>query len=242
MRQATNVPWLPDRRPAVLAHRGGAALGAENSLDVLALAGPAGADAVEIDVYELGDGTLVLDHDGFVADGTEWLWLRDLDLDRFRSLRGGAATLDDLLARLAPLPLGLYLELKLVTPGGVERAVDAVCESPMRDRTAIGSFRTDIVAAVADDGRLPASILFRDGFVDVRTLAADLGATIVHPCFDDTPGMLDLMAGAWMGRLHDAGLTVVGWNANDAGLLTRQRDVGLDVLCTDDPRLAQPLR
>lgn len=49
--------------PMIIAHRAGAALAPENTLEALRHAIGDGADAAEIDVQQLGDGTLVVLHD-----------------------------------------------------------------------------------------------------------------------------------------------------------------------------------
>src|SRR5689334_4599784 len=75
----TRPTWLVSGEMAIVAHRGGAALGPENSIEVLEAAQAAGAAAVEVDVHELGDGSLVLTHDGHIVAGEHWFWIRDLD-------------------------------------------------------------------------------------------------------------------------------------------------------------------
>ncbi len=222
-----------------MAHRGGAALGIANSIEVLAVAAEVGTDAVEIDVQELGDGTLVLFHDRRIVDGANKVMLADIDRTTFERLSGSpAALLVELPERLRPLGLGLYLDVKVVSPDGLRATIDALVASPLSDSTVIGSFNPDVVTAVVADGRLPASVLYHDRAADPLELAAHLGCSIVHPCFDSDPWMVPRLAGAWMARVHEAGLGVVGWNTNDPALLVEMAAAGFDVICTDDPRLA----
>ena len=229
-------------RPAVIAHRGGAALGPANSVVVLGAAAAAGADAVEIDVQELADGSLVLFHDGSVRDGDVRRRLSELSLDQFQSLIGAHATLfADLPARLEPLGLGLYLDVKKVSAVGLQSLLDIVAGSPIAERAVIGSFSVEIAAAVVADGRLPASVLYHDRSLDPLALVEAVGCRIVHPCFDSDPWMVARMAGEWMSRVHDAGIGVVCWNSNDTATLNEMAAAGFDALCTDDPRLlAEP--
>jgi glycerophosphoryl diester phosphodiesterase len=49
--------------------------------------------------------------------------------------------------------------------------------------------------------------------------------------------MLDRLAGAWMQRVHDAGVAAIGWNSNRPALLDAMVRAGFDAVCTDDPRL-----
>ncbi|MEQ1702462.1 MAG: glycerophosphodiester phosphodiesterase family protein [Ilumatobacteraceae bacterium] len=224
--------------PAGIAHRGGALLGPANSVEVLAAAAVAGADAVEIDVQELGDGSLVLFHDGSIVEGEQRYRLIDLDLAEFEALSGGRAVmLAELPERLVSLGLGLYLDVKRVTGPGLASLLDVIATSSVAERAVIGSFSVDTAAAVVADGRLPASVLYHDRNADPLALAASIGCSIVHPCFDSDPWMVARLAGDWMERVHEAGVSVVGWNVNDSALLQEMADAGFDLLCTDDPRL-----
>ncbi len=224
---------------AILAHRGGASLGAANSTDAVVLAVAAGADAVELDLQELGDGTLVITHDGGIWTDGQRAMLRDMDLARFVALSNGPAVLlQTMIDLLAALPTGLYLDVKRVTVPGLLRAIDAVSASAIAGRTVIGSFDLTVAGTVAEDGRLPASVLYRDTSFDPLELAERTGCSMVHPCFDDEPWMVGQLAGGWMERVHAAGLAVVGWNSNDSALLAEMVAAGFDALCTDDPRVS----
>lgn len=223
---------------SVIAHRGGAALGTANSMHVMELAAESGADVVEIDVQELGDGSLVLFHDSMIVRGDQVSRLCDVGLEQFEDLVEGPATpFSSLADRLPALGLGLYLDVKRVTADGLARIVDVLAESALSATAVIGSFSSDVVSSVVADGRLPASLLYHDRDADPVALAAALGIRIVHPCFDNDPWMVGRMAGPWMERVHGAGLCVVGWNSNDPELLREMNDAGFDALCTDDPRV-----
>ena len=228
--------------PVVIAHRGGAALGRENSIEVLAHAAASGAHAVEIDVQELGDGSLILAHDSSVRRwwGLQRVRLADIDRNRYERLVGRrAVTIEDLLGRLEGLDIGLYLELKSVSTEGIQRAIDMIVTSTVGDASAMGSSRLAAVQAIVGDGRLPASILFRDRRADPVQLQRETGCSFVHPCFDDEPWMVQELAGAWMDRMHAAGLLAIGWNTNDADLLGQMVTAGFDAVCTDDPRIVE---
>lgn len=70
----------------VVAHRGGAALGPENTLLTIAKGMAAGADMIEIDIHQTADGQLVVCHDQSIdrtTDGTGLI--RELTLDEIRS-------------------------------------------------------------------------------------------------------------------------------------------------------------
>lgn len=231
--------WAGRGGCSTLAHRGGAALGPANSLVAVQRSVAAGAHAMELDLQELADGSLVLHHDSSVLDGDTRVRLADLELDELqRILPVAPPTLTSTVEALVRLGCGLYLDVKRVSYAGLLRAIEVVSASPLRDRTVVGSFDRAVAAQVVADGRLRASVLYRDVDLDPLQLQRTIGCSVVHPCFDDQPWMVDALAGAWMDRVHAAGLRVVGWNTNEPTVLGAMRAAGFDALCTDDPRVA----
>lgn len=118
----TRVP-RPAQQVLVTAHRGSSAEAPENTLSAIRLAIAQGADWVEIDVQEVGDGTLVLLHDEDlqrVAGDPRGVW--ELDHAALAKLEAGAwfsprfagepiPTLAEVLD-LARGRIGLNIELK----------------------------------------------------------------------------------------------------------------------------------
>ena len=225
----------------MLAHRGGAALGPENALGTLALAAAAGADAVEVDLVETADGALVLLHDVAVDGGEGRTWVRDLTLDGLSVLLGTRpAGHLELLEACARLGLGVYAEVKSAGRATLEQFVADVVTLGMAEQVCVASFRGDVVARVAESGTLDTSWLFWDPAADPLATALDLGCTFVHPCFDLTPELVEMMAGAWTERLWRAGRGVVSWNTVSPDLMVRLAEAGVAAICTDDPRVVPP--
>ncbi|MGQ0847141.1 MAG: glycerophosphodiester phosphodiesterase [Sporichthyaceae bacterium] len=124
----------------VVAHRGGADVGAEHTLRALQQAIDAGADAVEMDVRFTGDGVAVLLHDATLdrttdcdgpVDGWSFAGLREQCL-----VDGGdrIPTLHEALAALAPTKAGLYLHLKTAEPDSrLEGVVNQLEEYGLND-------------------------------------------------------------------------------------------------------------
>ncbi|MDE6379303.1 MAG: hypothetical protein K2L11_02425 [Muribaculaceae bacterium] len=76
------------RNLIVVAHRGGAALGPENSLYTIEKGMAAGADMIEIDIHQTLDGQLVVCHDQSLDRTTNGKGLiRDLTLEQIRKYR-----------------------------------------------------------------------------------------------------------------------------------------------------------
>lgn len=82
--------------PLLFAHRGGAALAPENTIEAFRNAIEVwGADVLELDVQPTADGALVVIHDDTVDRTTEGTgWVRDLTLRRLRALDAGARFVD----------------------------------------------------------------------------------------------------------------------------------------------------
>lgn len=236
------VSWLtrglrPDA-PTVMAHRGGAALGPENSVTTLQAAAAAGAHSVEVDLVQTADGHLVLLHDTHLDTADGRTWVRDLTVEQLTAATGlRPAPHTELLDACRDLGLGLYAEVKSAGPDVLDQLTADAVERGMAGAVCVASFRSDVVAHVARQGVLDTSWLFWDPAQDPLAGAEDTGCTYVHPCFDLSPELLDQMDGRWMQRLWDAGRGVVSWNTVDPALMVRMAQVGLTAICTDDPRV-----
>jgi glycerophosphoryl diester phosphodiesterase len=224
--------------PTVMAHRGGAALGPENSVGTLRAAADAGAHSVEVDLVQTADDQLLLLHDHVLPDGDTLSWVRDLTAEQVAERAADRpGTHLELLDACAELGLGVYAEVKAAGPDCLDRLVADVVDRGMAGAVCVASFRSDVVAHVARQGVLDTSWLFWDPAQDPLAVAQDTGCTYVHPCFDLSPDLLDRMEGPWMERLWAAGRGVVSWNTVDPGLMVRMAEVGVTAICTDDPRL-----
>lgn len=219
----------------LIAHRGCAARGPENTLAAIERALPH-VDAVEIDVRRCGSGELVVVHDATLSrvTGREG---RVADVD-YATLRGlsvlgsdqSIPRLADVVERL-PARVGLNVELK-------ERSLAADVESAVADHPDVwvSSFDADALAETS----LPRAFLFaggRDGdgdggtdadWADGLAVARDLGCDAVHPQYElvvDAPARVD--------EAHDAGLSVNVWTpAVEA--VPRLRRAGVDGVIVDD--------
>lgn len=124
-------------RPLVIAHRGGATLAAENTVSALQAAIGAGADAIETDIRQTRDGTLVCVHDANLTrlcnNPSE---VADLDLETLRRLLPGMMTLSEALA--ASGPLGILLDFKLKEASAVASVVDEIERAGATTRAMLG--------------------------------------------------------------------------------------------------------
>jgi len=135
-----------ERKPRIIAHRGGAALATENSIEALHAAARAGADAIETDVRLTRDGALVCFHDvdlrRLCGDPRA---VADLDLARLRRLLPALMTVGEALA--ASGPLGVLLDIKLTDEAQIPRVIDEIVRANAVERTMLGLRSIALIAA-----------------------------------------------------------------------------------------------
>lgn len=140
-------------RPVVVAHRGGAALGMENSLSCIEKGIAAGADMIEVDVHMTADSQLVVCHDVTVnrtTDGRGRIETMTLaEVRRLHLLRDDGSVSDETLPTLAEVlqsvkgRCGLLLEIKKKRHQyeGIEKKVaEMLVQYEMVEEVAVQSF------------------------------------------------------------------------------------------------------
>ncbi|MFG6666429.1 glycerophosphodiester phosphodiesterase family protein [Halomonas sp. HNIBRBA4712] len=233
--------------PALIAHRGYSAAAPENTLAAVRAAFDAGARWVELDVQLLGDATPVIWHDGDVnrcSDGRgELLSLslqsaKRLDVggwfcDRFAGER--MATLDEMLALLNELDMGINLELKVNKGRDPIALVDAVLpvvlERLPAERLIVSSFAADALRRCrerADPERLALGVLWGSVPKTWQSLCEELTAFSVHP---DWTRLKRSQAEA----MSQAGYKVLCYTANDPSAFAPRWAWGVSSAITDQP-------
>jgi glycerophosphoryl diester phosphodiesterase len=133
----------PAGQPLVIAHRGGALLGPENTAVAIAAAVANGADAVEVDVRRTSDGHLICFHDpdlGRIAGvGSR---IGALSLDEIRALCPDLMTLRD--AVDASCGIGLLLDVKLMEADALDAILAQI--APANTRTLLGLRSVALIA------------------------------------------------------------------------------------------------
>lgn len=148
-----NTPTLNPNKPLIVAHRGGADLGMENSLSCISKGIAAGADMVEIDVHLTADGEVVVCHDATIDRTTNGKGkIEKLTLNQIRGLRllNGDGTPSDetvpTLEEVLQLVKGrcaLLLEIKKKKDQyeGIEQKVaDLIVKYDMQETVVVQSF------------------------------------------------------------------------------------------------------
>ncbi|MBI0537661.1 glycerophosphodiester phosphodiesterase [Roseomonas sp. KE2513] len=238
----------------IIAHRGGAILWPENSLQAFRGAIAAGVDAVECDVHLSADGEAMVMHDANLdrtSNGRGPLAERSADELAALHLIGaggeGVPRLSRLLDFVAAGAAGLQVEVKADRNGRLDlpllqKVLAALDRTGLRSRTEIIVFEAEVAAAaVAAGGLRNVAWLFSPpmiryiGLEGILATARRTGVRMVetHEAAMDAE---------LLGALRDAGLRVGAWGANHAPSIRRMLDLGLDAIATDDPVLALSLR
>jgi glycerophosphoryl diester phosphodiesterase len=261
-------------RTQLAAHRGGAALWAENSLLAFRNALALDSDLVEFDVHSTADGAIAVIHDPTLDRTTDArgavVARTATELGRAR-LRGpdGALTdervptLEDVLTLVAPSRTGLLVEVKgpgagvgvryerrggraAAVPGpryeGLEaRLIASLRRAGLLSRATIMAFNPDVLAAVR--GLVPdqrTALLVSARHIrqagarpeDALDWALAAGAT-------DAGLEYTLVTGAVVEAAHAAGLSLGAWTVNAERAMRRLVELGVDVLTSDRPDVAQ---
>ena len=235
-----------------IAHRGGALIGPENTLEALQLSVDAGIEVVEIDLFMTSDGHVVLLHDETVdrtTDGTGRI--QDMTLAEAQALDAGYAfTLDDGATypfrgqgvriptweqALADFP-SLYwdVEVKQTDPPIFDAVVASIEAAGVQDRVFIACFDDAAVRAFRADYPDWVTNMGETEYAAWTALAEDGEADY------DPPGEI---AQIWDVFYNDSlpakadrtGVALHVWTVNDRDLMAELLAEGVDGIITDDP-------
>ena len=224
--------------PLALAHRGGAGLAAENTLDAFGRAYALGIRYLETDVRLTADGELVAFHDRRV--------------DRVTGLRGRVGRFP--LATLAATPVlggGCVLPLAEVFAAFPDACFtvdvkEAAAVEPLA-RLLLDTRAADRVCAAASHGSWLRELRERTGPAITTALPWRALAQLASPrafghdgsaAFAHVPlrlGRVPVFRENLVARAHDAGIRVVVWTVDDADTMHRLLDRGVDGIITDRP-------
>lgn len=249
---------LRDERVIRVGHRGAAALAPGNTLAALERALAEQVHAVEFDVLDLADGSLVLAHSDDLEDVTHGAArgrLRGLTLPELRRVFPALTTLEEALELLAGAgSTGLHVDLKL--PGYEAAVVDALRRRGLVERSLVSTaYRSSVAAVRALEPALGLGLAYpldRRGLSRRRLLApAVLPALVamrqalprrIGLWIDGTGvGVLALqwfvVSRAAVERAHARGVGVWAWTVDTPGLVARMTAAGVDGIISNDPRL-----
>lgn len=238
-------------------HKGAPVLAPENTLRSFERAIELGVDLVEFDVLDLEDGTLVLAHSDDlheVSHGGAHGRVRARTLAELRRAAPELPTLDEALALIAEAGVGIHADLKW--HGFEAGVVEALRRHGVVDRAVVSSFHTRSLREVAAlEPGLARGLTYpydRHGVTKQRLLEPAVSAALaglrrtlplrIGRMLDGaraSAAMLhhSVVSHAAVERCHARGAAVFAWTVNDAALLGRMLDAGVDAVITDDPRI-----
>lgn len=228
--------------PLVYAHRGGAALRPENTIEAFDHGLACGADGLEFDVHLSSDGIAVVHHDD--------------TLDRTTTGRGplakrrageltalGVPTLAEVLQRYPGVPL--IVEMKVDAVALVRKVIDELRRHNAVERAALGSFYS---RPLLEARRYEPSV--RTGASKEETRWALYRSWVGWPLgavgyrefqVPERSGLTKIVSPDFVSYAHRAGLPVKVWTVNEADDMQRLLDWGVDALITDRPDIAVPI-
>ena len=228
--------------PLVIAHRGAAAEAPENTIEAFDLSVLLGADALELDVQQAGDGTLVVIHDSTVDRTTEAdgpvAGFSGAELDRL-----GVPALEEVLQRYAGLEITVDVKASSATVE-VVALIERLERTPrsilyVEDGTSLVAFAT-YGGRRATSSRQAAWLAAE--LTDAAGAAAELPEgfpEVIHAPLDGPDGPIvtaELVAAA-----QRVGRTVQVWTIDDPGRMRQLCHWGVDGIITNDVRRAVEL-
>jgi glycerophosphoryl diester phosphodiesterase len=249
-------------RPLVFAHRGGCALGPENTIAAFDLGMAAGADGLEFDVHLSSDGVAVVCHDETLDRTTDASGpvrartaaeLARVDAGcRYRDSRGGSPFRDcggipalrQVLDRYPGIPI--IVEMKVNSEAmGLAVAADVLAAGASERVCAAGYGQRSIDAVRAALPRTPTSACHPEVRMAVyRSLA---GWPVRHAPYDmyqvpERAGVIRVVSRRFLRHAHAAGLQVQVWTVDEEADMRRLLGWGVDGLISNRPDLAVRVR
>jgi glycerophosphoryl diester phosphodiesterase len=257
------MSFLDHPSPLVFAHRGGCALGPENTIAAFDLGRAAGADGLEFDVHLSEVGVVLVCHDDTLERTTNArgpLHLQTAaELARvdaghrfvdtsgafpFRGLGIGIPTLQEVLRRYPEMLL--IIEMKDNTADMGRAVADAVRAADAVDRVcAAGYGQQALDAARAALPEMATSASYPEARLAVyRSLARWPVRKARYDAFQvpETAGVLRIVSPRFIRDVHAAGQRLQVWTVDEEHDMTRLLDWGVDGLISNRPDLAVRVR
>lgn len=256
------MPFFESSRPLIFAHRGGCALGPENTLAAFDIGLDAGADGLELDVHLSADGVPVVHHDATLDRTTSHAGpvavhtageLGRIDAGYrfarnggfpFRGQGVGIPCLRDVLQRYRDVPIVIEMKVDSAAMGNavadeVRRAdaVDRVCVAGYGARSAAAA-RAAIPEMATSANHPEVRLAVYRGLAGWPVRHADYGGYQVP----ERNGLVRIVSPRFVRDAHDAGLKVQVWTVDEPPDMERLLAWGVDGLISNRPDLAVQVR
>ncbi|MDG1571827.1 glycerophosphodiester phosphodiesterase family protein [Robiginitalea sp. M366] len=230
------VGCQPAHNTIIIGHRGAKGYVTENTVASVAHALDLGVDMIEIDVFRLRSGEIVVFHDDEVdrlTNGSGPVEEYTYEGLQQLSLEGGH-TIPSLQQVLDAMAHRVPLNIELKGPGTAAPVYDITREYISRQGWApeqfiISSFNWDELRAYRrQDPEARIAVLTEGDPLEALEVAAELNAEAVNPSARAvTPDAVT--------RLHKAGYKVYVWTVNDPDVFRDLRAMGVDGIFSDYP-------
>ena len=243
------MPFFEADRPLVFAHRGGCALGPENTTIAFDRGLAAGADGLELDVHLSADGRVVVHHDETLdrtTNGSGPVAARTAaELARLDAGEGaGVPALREVLRRYAAVPI--IIELKVDTPAMGQAVAREIAEARATDRICVGGFGSRGVAAAraALPGLATSASHLEVRWALYRSWIGWPPRNVPYGGFQvpETAQGHRIVSPRFLRHMHAAGLKVQVWVVDEEADMRRLLGWGVDALISDRPDLAARVR
>ena len=243
------MPFFEAGGPQVFAHRGGCALGPENTIVAFDRGLAAGADGLELDVHLSADGVVVVHHDetldrttngsGRVAAHTT------AELARLDAGEGaGVPTLREVLCRYRDVPIIIELKVDAAVMG--EAVAREIAEAGAVDRVCVGGFGGRGVAAAraALPGLATSASHMEVRWALYRSWVGWPPRHVPYGGFQvpETAQGHRVVSPRFLRCMHAAGLKVQVWTVDEEADMRRLLAWGVDGLVTNRPDVAVRVR
>lgn len=222
--------------PLVIGHRGAMGHETENTLASIQKALDLGVDMIEIDVFKIKSGEIVVFHDKTVDRLTNGPGAIEeygiVDLNKL-ILDGGhkIPMLQDVL-KLIDNKVALNIELKGAnTADKVNHTIEFYTESRgwSPENFIISSFNWDELRAMRKFNEdIAIAVLTEDNPLDAIEVANELNAVAINPYFKNLDA--DVIK-----KIKDAGFKIYTWTVNEPEDISAIKDLGVDGIITNFP-------
>ena len=267
-RSATDTPFAENiqRRPLVMAHRGGAGLWPENTMYGFERAVDLGVDMLETEIHSTADNILVLMHDSTVDRTTNGSGpIRAFTLEELKTLdagynwtsdggqtfpfRGSGITVPTLEEVFTALPTArINIDIKQEKPSLVEPLCKTIRTFDMKDKVMVASFNSKVLKAFR---RVCPEVTTSAGTGEVAFFfmvnMVFLGAVYRPACqafqVPEYSSGIRVLTKRFVETAHGLNLAVHVWTINEVTDMKRLLALGVDGIVTDYPdRLISLLR
>ena len=220
----------------VIGHRGAMGYETENSLSSIQKALDMGVDMIEIDVFEIQSGEVVVFHDSKLDRLTQSTGkIEALNMEQLGELRLANGekipSLQEVLT-LMDKKTKLNIELKgKNTAPSVSRIVKEYIEKHgwEKDDFIISSFHWEALAEYrALDAEIPIGVLTGEDPLAAIETAKELKATAIHPNFKS-------LNQENVAQMQQAGFKVYTWTVNEPEMIAKMKSLDVDGIITNYP-------